>query len=351
MSITGVGPLRARNLIGRFGSPEAVLDASRSELLKVDSIGETTADSILQADKSAADKQLEKAEKIGASIITLWDKNYPPQLKEIYDPPIALFIKGDILEDDQQSVAIVGTRRPSNYGRVACRKIAGGLAARGITVVSGMARGIDSIAHRAALEAGGRTIAVLGSGLDVVYPPENDKLMAKIISQGAVISEFLFGTKPDPQNFPTRNRIISGMTLGTLVVDAAEKSGALITAAYAIDQNREAFAVPGNIDNPSSGGVNKLIKSGHAALITSEEDIINILKHKLKLKDVDHAEPEPELTGELLELYRLISHEPLYIDEIAKKMNRNMPETLTLLLQLEMSNYIRQIPGKKFVRY
>lgn len=351
LSVPGIGNKLAQNLIAKFGSPERALKAGRNELLRVSRIGTVVADAFSQANSSDADKQLEKAERTGAAIITLWDEGYPPLLKEIYDPPLILFLKGEILPGDQKAVAIVGTRRPSEYGKITCRNIAGGLAAKGVTIVSGMARGIDSLAHRAALEAGGRTIAVLGSGLDVIYPPENDKLMARIAEQGAVITEFSFGAKPDPQNFPIRNRIISGISLGTLIVEAAEKSGALITATLALDQNRETFAVPGNIYNQPSRGVNRLIKEGKAALVTSENDIFSALGSKLNIQAETTVDVEPKLSGKLIELYRLIGVEPVHIDDLAAKSGKGASETLILLLELEMDNFIKQLPGKKFVRY
>jgi DNA processing protein len=244
----------------------------------------------------------------------------------------------------------VGTRKPSHYGITQTGSIARELAQKGITVISGLARGIDSEAHKGALEGGGITVAVLGCGLDINYPRENKNLCQSILEQGAVLSEFYFGTPPESKNFPRRNRVISGLSSGVLVTEAGERSGALITAAYGIDQNREVFALPGNVDRVQSKGCHNLIKSGRAHLITCAHDILEILNTQLDLKFDKTPPPEIHLPKELEKLYHSIDTEPMYIDEIALKAELSSSETLTKLLELEMMDLIKQLPGKWFQR-
>ncbi|MFQ5864983.1 MAG: DNA-processing protein DprA [bacterium] len=352
LSIAGIGSSRIRALIGRFRTVSHVFQASIAELISVDGIDTTTAESIKKSDGSNfAKEQLRKLKKCGAKLITFWDEQYPEQLKHIYDPPAVLFVLGDLRKEDNYSIGIVGTRQPSNYGKLATEKIATDLARRGLTIVSGLAYGIDTLAHTYALRAGSRTIAVLGSGVDVIYPGKNKKLSEKIISHGAVVSEFPLGTDPEWKNFPRRNRIICGLSLGTVVIEAGEKSGALITAAMALEQNREVFAVPGNIDSPKSCGTNDLIKQG-AKLITSADDIIDELLPKLKMY-LDKEKPrvnEAILTAEENILLACLSHEPKHVDAIALESGKPTSQVLSILLSLEFKDVIKQLSGKMFVR-
>jgi len=350
-NIPGIGPVRARNLIAHFGSPEAALSAGAGEIAAIANIGPKIAGAFKPVDPDFADKQLEEAEKAGAQCLTYWDDDYPPYLKEIYDPPLVLFFQGSSDCLQQFCLAVVGTRKPSEYGRTSTKNIVAGLARQNLVIVSGLARGIDSLAHLAALDAGGYTVAVLGSGLDIDYPRENRKLRDRITEQGVVISEFPFGTVPDGRNFPRRNRIISGLSLGTLVMEAGERSGALITAAYAVDQNREVFALPGDVRRLQSAGCNRLIKTGRAALITSEMDILQVLQIQLSLKlEAPEAEKMPALSGDQLKIYQAVGSDSIYIDDLAQAVQMNPSETLTILLEMEMNGLINQVAGKRFVR-
>ncbi|MFQ6112630.1 MAG: DNA-processing protein DprA [bacterium] len=352
LSIPGIGPSRIRALIGRFRTTSDVFQVSVDELSSVDGIDQKTARSIKSSDASNFVKeQLKKLKECGAKMITFWDEQYPEQLKNIYDPPAVLFVRGSFKREDNCSIGIVGTRQPSNYGKLATEKIATGLARRGLTIVSGLAYGIDTLAHIYALKGGSRTIAVLGSGVDVIYPGKNRKLSERIISNGAIVSEFPLGTEPEWKNFPRRNRIICGLSLGTVVIEAGEKSGALITAAMALDQNREVFAVPGNIDSPKSYGTNELIKQG-AKLVSSAEDIIDELLPKLK-SYLDKKKPEVNeavLTAEEKVLLKHLSHEPKHVDAIALESGKPTSQVLSILLSLELKDVIKQLSGKMFVR-
>jgi DNA processing protein len=262
-------------------------------------------------------------------------------------------VKGTLSKQDKYAISIVGTRLPTSYGKVIAEKFAKELAQKGLVIVSGLARGIDTISHWAAVQSSGRTIAVMGSGLDHIYPGENKKLAEKIIEQGALISEFPMGTKPDAVNFPRRNRIISGLALGTIVVEAGLKSGALLTANYALEQNREIFAVPGNINSPKSLGTNQIIKDG-AKLISSANDVLIELEPQLKhfLKE-DEAKSR-ELPQDLSELEKMLletlTNVPIHIDKLAKVIGKSTAETLSALLPLEFKDLVKQLPGKLFVR-
>lgn len=349
-SVPGVGLRRLKMLIDHFGDPDLVLAATTSQLSKVEGIDERTAVAIQSPpDAELARAHLHTAESVGAKFLTLWDSGYPALLKDIFDPPLYLFVRGELRPQDESAVAVVGTRAPSAYGKAVTKEIAGGLAAMGVTIVSGMALGIDGEAHQAALKAKGRTVAVLGSGIDVIYPPSHDKLMAQIIENGAVLSEFPPGTKPGQGNFPRRNRVISGMTRGTLIVEAPLKSGALLTAAHALDQNREVFAVPGVITSHKSKGTNRLIKQGSAALVESAEDILKILGWHASSKKPGTT-PTPSLSPEDKKIWEQLSLEPVHIDDLAKKLDTPTHELLGKLLMLELSGVIRQLPGKHFVR-
>lgn len=354
-AIPGIGAHRFHALLCRFGAPETVLNASLSELMGVPRLGPHTAAAIKQhRDHAFVDRQLQLAERHQVRIVTCHDDDYPARLRQIYDPPPLLFMRGCIRQEDERAVAIVGTRQTSSYGRRMTETFSAALCEYGITVVSGLARGIDTIAHRTALARGGRTVAVLGSGLDVPYPPENQTLMEEITAQGAVISEHPLGTEPDAMNFPQRNRIISGMSAGVLIIEAGEQSGALITAQYALDHDREVFAVPGPLTSASSRGANYLIKCGTAKLIQGIEDIIEELPPGLSLSALptsEAAEPPRLILGADEEcVYQFLSDKPQHIDRIAVSVGRTTSQTLGLLLSLELKDAVRQLPGKTFVR-
>ena len=289
--------------------------------------------------------------------LTLDDEKYPKNLRNISDPPKLLYLMGELLPSDEKSIAIVGTRKASHYGKEIARRFANKLAHLGITIVSGMARGIDTAAHEGALEANGRTIAVLGTGLNNIYPQENKDLMYRIISSGAAISELKPDEKPAIWTFPRRNRIISGLSFGTIMVEGGYKSGAMITAKQALDQGREVFAVPGNIDSDLSRGPHWLIKQG-AKLIENVDDILEELLHVLKIPPLDTTSIISNkqkidislLTFEEHLVFKELSYSPLHIDEIANISKLNISQLLVLLSRLEMKSLIRQLPGKLFLR-
>jgi DNA processing protein len=350
LAVPGIGSLRARKLLVHFKNPCEIFQAGTKEIAEVARCGISIAENLKRPDFVQAEKELKKAQEIEARIVALEDNNYPPLLKEIYDPPLLLFVQGELPDSGEKCFAIVGTRSPSDYGNNQAQSIASGLARQGLVIVSGMARGIDSASHRGALEAGGKTVAVLGCGLDITYPTENKRLRDRIANQGAVITEFFFGVTPEPSNFPRRNRIISGMSLGTLIVEAGDTSGALITAALAYDQNREVFALPGDVTRLQSRGCNRLIRTDWARLVTSENDILEALQVQLDLK-LEKSEPLPlNLSPDLNAIYNILNTKPQYIDDIAHSAGMNPSEVLTILLQLEMDNLIRSLPGKYYVK-
>ncbi len=268
-----IGSIRLGKLLKYFGQPENILKAPVEKLMAVSGIGREIASKICSLKKEDLDKELALAKKLALRIMTYEDEGYPENLKNIYDPPIVLYVKGELKAEDKFSLGIVGSRRASYYGLNSAEKFAYELSEKGFTIVSGMARGIDTYAHKGALKANGRTIAIMGSGFSHIYPPENKKLAEKIAECGAVISEFPCDAKPLPQNFPQRNRVISGLSLGLLVVEAARNSGALITADFALEQGREVFALPGKVDSNTSFGTNGLIKQG-AKLVSGVDDIV-----------------------------------------------------------------------------
>ena len=351
-SVPGIGPTRMRKLISHFQTPHLVLEASFEQLIRVEGIDQKTARNITAGpDENFVQKQLEMLAKHNTKLITYWDAGYPVRLKKIYDPPVFLFYKGNLDVLNLPSIAVVGTRNPTGYGRMLTEKISRELAEKGLAVISGLARGVDTIAHKTALKNNVATVAVLGNGLDVIYPAENKQLFSDIIEKGVIVSEYAMGTKPDAVNFPKRNRIISALSLGVLVTEAGEKSGALLTALYANDQNREVFAVPGSVVSPQSRGTNKLVRNG-AKLTQDVYDILEELEGQLELdlRADKKPEPEPELTGPALKIYKLLNSEPLHIDQIAVVAEQGAAETLSILLILELKGYIRQLAGKMFVR-
>ena len=353
-SVPRIGPHKIRALISHFGDPAAVLRASPRDLIRVPGIERKLASNIVhnKGGEKFADDQLRRLNRIGGRIVTSWDPEYPDLLKKTYDPPALLFVLGRFTSSDKNALAIVGTRRPSSYGQTVAEMMTRSLTELGLTVVSGLARGIDTVAHSTALQSRGRTIAVIGSGLDVPYPPENKKLLDSIAQEGAVVSEFPMGTKPDATNFPRRNRIISGLSLGTIIVESCEDGGAMITASTALDQNREVFAVPGNITEKRSFGPNKLVREGRAKLVQRVEDILEELGPQMRhlVKAERSLVPQVELTLFERNILNVLSDQPLQIDAIAETAETSTADALVNLLSLEFKNLVRQLPGKMFVR-
>lgn len=355
-NIDGLGPIKILSLFKHFGNLQYIFDAQISDLTKANGISTTLSKKILNSrinyneTRENVDRELNQLKKINARIVTYWDGEYPDMLKKIYYPPILLYIIGNFTEQDNSSIAIVGTRQPTNYGKQQAEKFAKDLSEKNISIVSGMARGIDSIVHQSVLNSNGRTIAVIGSGLDVIYPPENKKLFHQIAEKGLIVSEYELGTKPDAQNFPKRNRIISGLSLGTLVVETRINGGAMQTAAYAIDQNREVFAIPGNINSKLSEGPNSLIQRGEAKLVLTEEDLLTELKIKLK-PEIGINIPKPSVELNLFEekLINILNNEPKHIDDIATTSSMSISDCLVNLLTLEFKGLVKQLPGKMFV--
>lgn len=355
LSIDGIGPGKLRNLLAKFRSTERILSEDYHALQKVEGISSNLASRIRKARKSIPEmkewleKELSRLQKINGRLITIWDDEYPNLLKKIFDPPLLLQIVGDLKEQDDFSISIVGTRQPTSYGKVLAERISFDLAQQGITIVSGMARGIDSIAHAGAVKSGGRTIAVIGSGLDVIYPPENRKLFESIYENGAVISEFSLGTQPDAANFPKRNRIISGLSLGCIIIETGIKGGAMQTARFALDQNREVFSLPGNVNVKQSEGTNLLIQRGEAELISSAEDVLLELELKLKPvlgKNIPKQQQDLSLFEE--KILNVLNNEPSHIDIIATAAKLTISECLVNLLSLEFKGLVKQLPGKMF---
>lgn len=364
----GVGPRVAAKLLERFGSAGAVFKALRGELERLRLRPETIESVMLRNCDEAAANELEAVRAMpDADVLVLDDGTYPAMLREIPDPPITLYVRGQWAAClDAPCVAIVGSRGCSVYGRNVALALARELAGRGVTIVSGLARGIDAAAHRGALEAKGRTVAVLGTGIDEVYPRDHRKLAEEILEGGgALVSQFPLGTPPVPENFPYRNRIISGLSLGVVLVEAAENSGSLITARLAMEQNREVFAVPGNITSRNSFGTNYLIKGAGAKLVQQWQDVAAELPSEIAAKLLP---PEPKKKGrggaralDVIEpvdlsleertVFRLLSaDEPVHIDELATVSRIGVGELSVTLFGLEMRELIRQLPGKCFVR-
>jgi DNA processing protein len=354
--IDHVGPVRVRQLLEYFGEAPAILRASRQQLLHVQGIGEETAEAIAAWEKAVdLAAELKRIADFGCQIVIQADETYPELLRQIYDPPVVLYVKGSLLARDKNSVAMVGSRMTTHYGIEAARKLAYQLAYVGVTVVSGGARGIDTASHQGALSAKGRTIAVLGTGINLVFPPENAELYERIAANGAILTQFAFNRPADKQSFPIRNRIVAGMTLGTVVVEANLTSGALITANFATEYGRQVFAVPGRIDSPRSKGCHELIKKG-AKLCESAEDILSEFEY---LFPASNRPPSPNETGVLpalalseneQKIYDALSHEEIGIDEVIRHSGLPSSAVSVGLLGLEMKRLIRQLPGKQFVK-
>lgn len=346
--VPGIGPAKFRRLVEKLGSPEAVWMARPAQLADV-GLDRRVVESLTGArSRINLEREMDKLQRLGVQVITLGDGEYPRPLRNIADPPPVLYVKGQMCPEDDLAVAVVGTRRPTVYGRQAAETFSRGLVENGVTVVSGLAKGIDTFAHRAALDGGGRTIAVLGSGLDIIYPSENRRLAAEIVERGALVSEFPLGTKPDGINFPRRNRIISGLSLASLIVEAGETSGALITAEFALEQGREVYAVPGNIFSSASRGPNRLISEG-AKPICEMEDLLEGLKLESAVQHSAARSAIPESESEMAVL-RCLSHEPLHIDEIRRTVCLPISMVSSTLTMLELKGLARQAGGMNYVR-
>lgn len=348
-AVPGIGSVHFRALLRNFGSPKEVFRASRKALESIPGIGPQTAEEIRNSKQDGAlEKSLKKLEESHARMISIWDASYPPRLKQIHDPPALLFVRGSLPESEEVCVAIVGTRSPNLYGLDQAKLLADNLAKQGIGIVSGMALGIDSAAHEGALRADGKTYAVFGCGVDYIYPPGNKELAEKIAASGGLISEFLPGTRPDAGLFPRRNRVISGLSVGVVVVQGGVKSGALITAKCALEQNREVFAVPGNVANRLSAGPHQLIKQG-AAMVTSAEDILREVGVKRSFEASSSSTKSLPLLNASEEIVaRKLSNEPIHIDRLVHELNRPVSSILADLLSLEMKGWVVQLPGKLF---
>jgi len=351
-----VGPVRLRQLLDHFGEAPAILRASRSALLRVHGIGEETAEAIAAWERTVdLQSELKRIADFGCHVLTQADPDYPELLKQIYDPPIVLYVKGALSAKDKNAVAMVGSRHTTHYGLETARKLAYQLAYIGVTVVSGGARGIDTAAHQGALAAKGRTVVVLGNGINLVFPPENAGLFERVTAAGAVITQFPFNRRADKQSFPIRNRIVAGMTLGTVVVEANLSSGALITAGMAVEAGRQVFAVPGRIDSPQSKGCHDLIKKG-AKLCEGAEDILSEFEY---LFPPSNRPPSVGATGVLpalvlseheQQVIEALADDETPIDDVIRQSGLPPSAVSVTLLSLEMKRLIRQLPGKLFVR-
>ena len=348
--IRKVGPVRVKRLMEVFGSPVKVLRAGEHELRAVDGIGPDVAESIRgwesQLDLGA---ELELVRNFGARVVTMGCADYPALLREIHDPPIVLYVWGELQDRDRHAIGIVGTRKPSHYGGECAKKLSYQLASAGVTVVSGLARGVDTAAHQGALAAKGRTIAVIGSGFLSLYPPENQALAEKIAGSGAVVSEFSMQVQADRQTFPMRNRIISGCSFGLLVVEAGGRSGALISANQAGEQGRSVYAVPGRIDQPNAIGSNRLIQQG-AKLVTGASDILDDMGMLFAETPVLTPSAAPELAGNEASVHAAIGDAETSADEIIARCGLPTHVVSSTLLALEMKKLVRQLPGSRFVK-
>ena len=346
--VSGIGPARFRRLIEGLGTPEAVWNARPAQLAEAGLDRRTIESLVATRPRVDLENEMARLRKLEIETLTLSDPNYPHRLRTIVDPPPILYVKGEIRPEDDPAVAIVGTRKASAYGRQVAEKFAQGLARSGVTITSGLARGVDTFAHRAAIDGGGRTLAVLGSGLDIIYPSENRGLAGDVAVNGALISEFPLGTKPDAMNFPRRNRIISGLSAATVVIEASETSGALITAEFALEQGREVLAVPGNIFSPASRGPNNLLADGaHPA--REVRDILDVLKIEAAAEKREARQAIPETDTEAA-LLRYLSHEPVHIDEIRRAACLPMSVVSSTLTMLELKGLARHTGGMNYVR-
>jgi DNA processing protein len=346
--VKGIGPARLQALLDYFGTMERAWHAGSSELQRI-GIDQRSSRNLAEARAALdLDRELARVERSGTRLLTWNTPGYPRYLREIPAPPPLLYVRGELTEADQWAIAVVGTRRLTSYGRQVTRQLVSGLVSAQVTIVSGLAKGIDAVAHRTALEQGGRTIAVLGCGLDVTYPPQHKDLADQILDgQGALISDYGLGVQPDAKNFPPRNRIISGLSLGVLVVEAGIRSGALITAGFALEQGREVFAVPGNINSPASKGTNRLIQDG-AKLVGSVDDILDELNLSMVAEKTAVQLAMPE-SAEEAALLPLMSHEPIHIDDLIRQARLPSALVASTLTLMELKGMVHQVGGMKYV--
>ncbi len=345
--VKGIGAVRFQALLDFFGDPQIAWNAP-TEALREAGLSDKVIENLVMLRTSInLDQVWEQLEIKGINALIQTDEDYPRRLQDLDQPPPVIFLLGELTPDDEWSVAVVGTRRVTAYGRQVAEDVAGTLARNGITVISGLARGVDSIAHQAALEAGGRTIAVLGSGLDRIYPPENRRLAEQIAGKGALISDYPPGTPPEASNFPPRNRLISGLSLAVVIIEAGQTSGALITAAFAADQGREVFAVPGNITSPGSKGTNRLIRDGAQPLLHPEQ-----ILEELELTMVaEQRTARVVLPADAVEaqLFETLGHEPLHIDEIRARTDLPIEKVTATLALMELKGMVRQLGGMQYI--
>jgi DNA processing protein len=345
--VSGIGPARLDRLIAFFGSLEEAWQASTGDLMMAGLDGRT-ADALIDVRKRVdLEAEYQRITRSGVRIISRDDALYPSLLRELVNGPPLIYVRGTLTENDRWAIAVVGTRQATTYGRDVTRKLVAELASAGVTIVSGLALGIDAVAHEAALRGGGRTLAVLGSGVDRVYPTQNRPLAQAILGQGAIISEYPLGTQPTPTNFPARNRIISGLSLGVLVVEAAARSGALITVQFALEQGRDVLAVPGSIFSAKSEGPHRLIRDG-ATIVTRAEDVLQALnmQHAVEQQAITAAVPE---TPEEVALLKLVEAEPRHIDAISRDSDLAPPIVSATLAMLELKGLVKQVGGMQYV--
>lgn len=345
--VSGVGPSRFRRLLSFFGTAEAAWQASPRDLEMAGLDARTLETLVRRRAQIDLDRELERVERAGATLVTLDDDRYPPWLKHVPDAPPLLYVRGMPRPSDELAIAVVGTRRATVYGKQVCERIVREVAGRGVTIVSGLARGIDAVAHRAALDAGGRTLAVVASGVDVVYPPEHAALAREVADAGAIVSEYPIGTRPEAGNFPARNRIISGMTRLTLVVEAGEKSGALITANFALEQGRDVLAVPGSILAAACTGTNRLIQQG-AKLVLDAQDILDELDVATVGRQLEFRALAPDDPTER-SLLDVLTGEPVHIDEIVRRVSLPVATVSSTLALLELKGMARHVGGMNYV--
>ena len=345
--VQGIGATRLRALLDHFGDLETAWHAATSDLQRSGLDNRSLANLLKLRDGLDLDAEIRRLERLGVQAFTWDDPGYPRSLRQVYNPPPLLYVRGSLEKRDEWAVAIVGTRQASAYGKEAARTFSAGLARVGVTVVSGLARGADAEAHRACLDASGRTMAVLGSGVDVIYPPQHARLAAEIMEHGALLSEYPLGTQPQAINFPPRNRIISGMSLGTIVVEADSSSGALITAGFAGQQGREVFAVPGSIFARSSRGTNRLIQRG-AKLVTSVTDVLEELNLTMVSQQAQAQAVLPENETEAV-LLQHISAEPLHVDDLRRAVSLPIAQVSSTLALMELKGMVRQVGGMHYV--
>jgi DNA processing protein len=361
--VPGVGPSRAHALIRRFGADPSLLDAGPETFSTIPGIGEQLAMKMSScfsnsdwrmSARSLGEKQLEMLPSFQTEILTILDPHYPALLKEIYDPPTLLFVRGRLPEPQPGTIAVVGTRKATAYGRQAAETICRDLVLKGYTVISGLAYGIDMAAHRAVVECGGRTVAVVAGGVDIIYTDPAGKLWPKILEKGAIISEEWIGSEPTPGKFPRRNRIIAGVAEGTLVIESDLNGGSLITASCALEQNREVFAVPGSIFSRTSRGTNRLIQQCQAKAVFSAEDVITELRPREPSADAVEAaiQPPPAIafSPEETAILALMHEEPLHIDLLSEKTGIGIPSLLVHLFELELRQVVLQYPGQLFLK-